>query len=155
MMGSVHGTRRISDQAAVTHLGPDFAASLAAIGLIQAHKVAAELRGVVIPALPASQRTFPSMMAKRLERRDIFQPMFLADLETLADMLEGQISAGSHVGWEADENHTRGGYEVICYENGAALLVHAVRRLDALADAIIVAIGAAHAQRAVGDLLDA
>lgn len=133
--------------------GPDLATSLAAIAMIQARYVATDLRDNVVPAVPTSQRTFPEMIARRLETGDIFHQDFAADVEALADILRRGIDAGAHVEWEADEHHVFGGYEVVCYDPGIVPLVHAVNELDDLRHALLATISAAQAMQSVQDLL--
>jgi hypothetical protein len=133
--------------------GPDLVASLAAIAMIQARFVAAELRENVVPALLTSQRVFPDMMARRLESGDIFRPDFVNDLEALADVLGRAIDAGAHLGWEGDEHHVHGGYEVVCYHGDVVPLVDAVNALDDLRHAVLATLSAAKAIRSVDDLL--
>lgn len=133
--------------------GPDLVASLATIAMIQARIVAAKLRDDVIPSLPTSARTFPEMIARRLESGDIFRSDFVNDLEALAEMLEREIDAGAHLGWEADEHHVRGGYEIVCYEAGVVPLVQAVNELEDLRHSLLATISAAQAMRSVDDML--
>lgn len=133
--------------------GPDLVASLAAIAMIQARVAADALRANVVPALPIAQRTFPSMVARRLETGDIFRQEFMADLDALADMLRQEIDAGAHVEWQADEHHVCGGYDVICYDPGVVPIVHAVNEIDDLRQSVLTTISAAQAMRSVEDLL--
>lgn len=133
--------------------GPDLVASLAGIAMIQAHIVAAELRDDVIPSLPTPARTFPEMIARRLEGGDIFRLDFVNDLEALADMLGQAIDAGAHLGWEADEHHVRGGYEIVFYDAAVVPLVDAVNEIDDLRHAVFTTLSAVEAMRSVEDLL--
>lgn len=133
--------------------GPDLANSLAAIAMIQANYVAVDLRGNIVPAVPTSQRTFPEMIARRLEAGDIFHQEFAADLEALGDMLRRNIDACAHVEWESDEHHICGGYEVVYYEPGIVSLVHAVSEIEELRHVVLATLSTAQATRSVDDLL--
>lgn len=133
--------------------GPDLATSLAAIAMIQARFVAGDLRNNVVPALPSSQRTFPAMMARRLETGDIFRQDCVGELEALMDMLRREIDGGADVSWEADEHHVCGGYEVVCYDARIVPLVDVVNELDDLRHALLATISAAQAIQSVEDLL--
>lgn len=133
--------------------GSDMVASLAAIAMIQARIVATELRDKVVPTLPTPTRAFPEMMARRLQRGDIFRLDFVDDLEALADMLRRAIDAGEHLEWEADDHHVRGGYEIVCYDADVVPLVQAVDELDDLRHALLATISAAEAMRSLDDLL--
>lgn len=133
--------------------GPDLVASLAAIAMIQARIAADELRENVVPALLTPARTFPEMIARRLEGGDIFHLDFVNDLEALADMLGQAIDAGAHLGWEADEHHVRGGYEIIFYDAAVVPLVDAVNELDDLHHAILTTLSAVKAMQSVEDML--
>lgn len=153
MSSMVSRAVRFLNQLPPAQSGPDLATSLAAIAMIQAQYVAADLRSNVVPAVRASQRTFPEMIARRLEAGDIFRQEFAADLEALADMLRRNIDACAHVEWEADGHHICGGYEVVYYESGIVPFVHAVNEIEELHHIVLATISAAQAMRSVDDLI--
>ena len=135
--------------------GPDVLISLVAMALGQARVTLTDLRGTVIPALSPARRTFPDHLARRLERGDIFDEALLRDLEAFTELVDRKVAEGTHVGWEADDHHVRGGYDVICLDDGIAALASAVCGLEDLSQAINSALDAVHAARVAEELLDA
>ena len=59
-----------------TEMTPDLITGVVTAALMQADVVADELDGTVIPGLPAAQRAFPSAIASKIARRDIFVDSF-------------------------------------------------------------------------------
>lgn len=133
---------------------PDLIAGLVAAAMMQADVVADELYDTVIPESPPAQRAFPSAIAGRITRRDIFEDTFARDLKTLIERLGGQIKDRTHVYFQADENHVRGGYESIFREPGAEPLAAALGELDLLYDLVSAAISAAGAVRVAANMID-
>ena len=102
---------------------------------------------------PAScPATHAQRIARSLAGREVFADAFVRHLQTLIDDVRREASAGAHVGWQADENHTRGGYETVFLEPRSAGLEAAALALEALASAIGHALDAASATRVAGEL---
>ncbi|WP_143071537.1 hypothetical protein [Tranquillimonas rosea] len=133
---------------------PDLVARLAALALMQAHIVADELHDVVIPLLPAAKRSFAASLARRIERGTVLEEEALRDLETFSDILAQQIDAGTHVYWQGDDNHVRGGYEAVHRESEARELANSAAELALLADIILATLSAARAVRETGALIE-
>ena len=137
-----------------TEMTPDLITGVVTAALIQADVVADELDGTVIPGLPAAQRAFPSAIASKIARRDIFDDGFARDLRTLIELLAGQVRKRTHVFFHGDENHVRGGYESIFREPGVQPLAAALGELDLLYDLISASLNATYALRVAGNLID-
>ena len=120
--------------------------------LVQCRVALTELDGAVIPALHPVRRTHAQRIARSLARREVFGDVFVRDLRTLIDDVRREASSGRHVGWQADENHTRGGYETVFLEPRSAKLEAAALALEALASAIGHALDAASAARIACEL---
>tara|TARA_R110002033_G_scaffold66393_1_gene117457 strand:+ start:67 stop:537 length:471 start_codon:yes stop_codon:yes gene_type:complete len=133
---------------------PDLLTGVVTAVLIQADVVADELFETIIPELPPAQRAFPSAMAGKIARRDIFDDSFARDLKTLSEQLGGQVRDRIHVYFHGDENHVRGGYESIFREPGAQALEAALSELALLHDLIAVSLSAANAVCVAGNLMD-
>ncbi|PHR06519.1 MAG: hypothetical protein COB29_10195 [Sulfitobacter sp.] len=133
---------------------PDLLTGVVTAALMQADVVADELYETVIPELPPAQRAFPSAMAGKIARRDIFDDSFARDLKTLIKQLGGQVGDRIHVYFHGDENHVRGGYESIFREPGAQALEAALSELDLLYDLISASLSAADAARVAATLMD-
>ena len=133
---------------------PDLIAGIVTAALMQADAVADELYDTVTPELPPAQRAFPSAIASKIARRDIFDDSFARDLRTLIERLGGQVRNRTHVYFHADENHVRGGYESIFREPGAQPLAAALGELDLLYDLVTAALSAAGAARVAANMID-
>lgn len=133
----------------------DVFVGLVAEALAAARFAASGLRDTVIPAWPPARRTFPEHLARRLERAEIFEERVVADLDTFLDLLSARIEHGTRIGWEADENHGRGGYEIVCQDEETAALSRCASNLRAARKSILVALQAASAIRLASELLDA
>ncbi len=120
-------------------------ASLTAIALMQSCVVSALIEDVLLPALPATSRMFPKALAKRMATKQIFTLSFVTDLKSLSLMIADVVESGSHRGWEADENHNRGGYNTVSYDDNIASLVHVLREMAGLGQAVLKAVCAAQA----------
>lgn len=145
---------RLSDLVKGVGLDQELLTQLVAVAYMQAHIAVAEVQDVVLPLLPASKRAFPASLARRLEKQRFLDDSFLRDLEAFIDMLERHIEEGTHVGWQVDENHVRGGYETIARAPGIETLAGALRELDLLHDTVLAALSGARALREAGILLD-
>ncbi|MGK7653816.1 hypothetical protein ACSQ76_15785 [Roseovarius sp. B08] len=133
---------------------PDLITGIVSAALWQADAVADELYETVIPELPPAQRGFPSAIARRIARRDIFDEGFTRDLKTLIERLGGQVKDRTHVYFHGDENHVRGGYECTFREPGAQPLSAARAELDLLYDLVAAALSAAGAARVAENMID-
>ncbi|MFD2741612.1 hypothetical protein ACFSUD_18775 [Sulfitobacter aestuarii] len=110
-------------------MSPDMVTRLAALTIMQAHIVADELRDTVIPLLPASKRSFAASLTRRIERGTVLEEDALRELVTFGELLTQQIEAGTHVYWQGEDNHVRGGFEAIHREPEPTFLTRAVNRL--------------------------
>lgn len=133
---------------------PDLITGIVTAALLQAEAVANELYDTVIPELPPAQRAFPSMIASKIARRDIFDDSFARDLKALIERLDGQVKDRTHVYFHADGHHVRGGYESIFREPGAQPLAAAIGELDLLYDLVAAALSAAGAARVAENMID-
>jgi len=133
-------------------LTPESLHSTIAIAFTQSRETANVLRRIVIPALPPVKRTLPDRLVRRIELGQIFHEAFLQDLEALAASLESMVTKGTHIGWQADEHHVRGGYEVTFVEDVALNLASARNDLNALISAIAIALDAVRATRVAQEL---
>ena len=138
-----------------TNLTHDLLVGLVARALALAEIAASGLHEKVIPAWPASRRLFPEKIALRLGEAKIFDNSFADDLGTLLGMIGAKIRAEMHVGWEPDEHHVRGGYEVCYADDTTHALIHAGNDLQSAREAITAVLYAVRAIRIADDLLDA
>ena len=145
---------RLSDLVKGSEITPDTVARLAALALMQAHIVADELQDVVIPILPPMRRTHATCLVLRNERGAILEEEALRDVETFISNLAQQINAGTHAYWQGDDNHVRGGYDVIFREPEAYELAAVSSELKLLADVILATLCAARAVRETTALID-
>ncbi|WP_282025324.1 hypothetical protein [Limimaricola cinnabarinus] len=155
MSGPVDVAPRIRALVDSGQMNHDAFAGLIAKALADAHVAAIGLREAVIPALPPSRRTFPDHLAQRLEDGRIFDESFVDDLNTLLGMLTVKVTAGTHIGWEADEHHICGGYEVVYTDEKTRALRHSATALAMARDAASAVLCAARAIRLVNELLNA
>lgn len=144
----------LSDLVKRVGLDQELLTQLVAVALMHARIAATEVHDVVLPLLPASKRAFPASLARRLEKLEILDEGFLRDLDAFLAMLERHVGAGTHVGWQADEIHVRGGYETVAHDPGIAALAGALREFDLLHDTVLAALSGARALRDAGMLLD-
>jgi hypothetical protein len=113
------------------------------------------LRDKVIPAWPPSKRTFPEHIARRLEKAQIFESAFADDLGTLLGLIAARIKDDMQVGWEPDENHVRGGYEVYYADDATHALIQSGNDLQVAREAITGVLYAVRAMRIADELLEA
>ncbi|MEQ5829469.1 hypothetical protein J3456_19180 [Sulfitobacter sp. NFXS29] len=126
--------------------------TIIAIAFTQSRETAHVLRQIVIPTLPPVKRTFPDRLIRRIEVGHIFNETLIQDLEVLAALIDSMIAKGTHFGWQADEHHVRGGYEVTFVEDDALDLASARREVDALTSAIARTLDAVRAGRVAEEL---
>lgn len=122
--------------------------------LRQARVARRYLHGTIIPALPPVRRTFAEHIIRQIDRDAIFDEVLVRDLETFIGLIEREIAVGIHAGWEADENHVKGGWEVVIRDERAAALEPAAVELKQLQLAIARVIDAAKATRLADTLID-
>ncbi len=136
-------------------MNQDLLTGLVAEALAKAQIAAVSLRNTVVPAWPPARRTFPEHVARRLERRKIFDETFVEDLNTFIEMLAARIRSETYVGWEADENHVRGGYEVVYADEETWALNRCAEDLGRTRDAVSAVLCAARALRLADEFLEA
>ena len=151
-VGVAPGVRALVEGRQMNH---DTLASLIAEALADERVAAIALRETVIPAWPPSRRIFPDHLARRLEDGLIFDEGFIGDLNTFLGMLTMKIAADTHIGWEADEHHVCGGYEVVYTDEETRTLTHSATALAMARDAAIAVLCVTRAVRLVEALLDA
>lgn len=128
---------------------------LVAAAIAEAEIAAQGLRDTVIPAWPPARRTFPQDIARRLEKAEIFDKDFPDELGTFLGSLATKIKSQMHVGWEADENHNRGGYEVLYADEETHALIRCANDLQSAREAITAVLYGVRAMRVADELLDA
>lgn len=138
-----------------TQMTNDLLIGLVAAAIAEAEIAAAGLRDTVIPAWPPARRTFPQEIARRLEKSEIFVDAFADDLGTFLGSLAAKIKSQMYVGWEADENHNRGGYEVIYADEETHALIRCANDLQSAREAITAVLYGVRAMRVAEELLDA
>ena len=154
MMAGSHAMPRLSHLIEGVAMTSDIVTRLAALAHMQAHIVANQLHDICIPRVPAAERRFAVKLAARLEQGALLADDVVQDLERLGDLLGRQIDNGTHVFWQDDENHVRGGYREVYREVDASLLAGVASELDLLADTILGTLSAARALREMGELND-
>ncbi len=127
---------------------------LVASAIAEAEIAAAGLRDTVIPAWPPARRTFPQDIARRLEKAEIFEGAFADDLGTFLGSLAAKIKSEMYIGWEADENHNRGGYEVLYADDETHALIRCANDLQSVREAITAVLYGVRALRVADELLD-
>lgn len=128
-------------------------ARLATIAILRSRLVVSLMNETVIPSLPPARRAATRMLAKRIERDDLFDEALLADIEALGDRLEGIVSAGTYVDWEPTDGHVRGGSEVVRQAPGIANLAVALEEVQLLHEALVATLSAARAVREAEQLI--
>ena len=128
-------------------------ARLATVAILRSRLVVSLLHERVIPSLPQAGRASARILARRLERDDLFDEVLLADLETLCDRLEGIVSAGTYLDWQSAEGHVHGGCEVVRRAPGITDLAVALEEVQLFHDALVATLSAARALREVELLL--
>lgn len=109
MSAGTRATPRLSDFGEKAEVPSDVVVQLSAAVLLQAHIAAGKLYDVIIPLLPPAKRSFALSIARRIERGTIFDEVVLRDIETFTGILAQRIEAGTHVYWQGDDHHVRGG----------------------------------------------
>lgn len=120
-------------------------ARLATIAILRSRLVVSLLHDTVIPALHPAARGAARVLARKLERGDLFDERLLADLGAMGDRLEAIVAAGTHLEWEAIDGHVRGGHEMLRQDPGIAELAIAQEEVQKLHDALMATVSAARA----------
>ncbi|NDU99883.1 hypothetical protein [Pseudoroseicyclus tamaricis] len=154
MKTGVRALPRLFDLVDGAEMTPDMVTRLAALAIMQAHIVADELHEIVIPLLPPARRTHAASIARRIERGEFLEEDVLSDVQTFNANLAQQIALGTHVYWQGDDNHVRGGYEAVYREPEACELAEVAGELALLADMILATLSAARAVRETATLID-
>ena len=145
---------RLSGLADAAEAPCDVVVRLSAAAFLQAHIAAGKLHDVVIPLLPPARRSFALSLAGRLQRGIILEEDVLRDIETFSGILAQRIDAGTHVYWQGDDHHVRGGYEEVYRDAEACALAQAAAELSQLASMILSTLSTARAIREAGALID-
>ena len=154
MKNNVNRYLRLSDLVEGTVVGHDMVSRLATVVVMQARIVVAELQECVLPALLPADRTGVRLLSRALERNDLFNDALLSEIEAVLDILRERVEAGTRLGWEPDDGHIRGGYQVVRQDEGVAALSVAAGELDLLHDALCATLAAARAMREAEQLLE-
>lgn len=76
----------------------------------------------------------------------------LRDIDAFISLVQREIEVGTHVGWEADDHHVRGGYERIGFVGRARTLVPALYGRVKLRTAIAGALEVVRAMSITADM---
>lgn len=76
----------------------------------------------IIPALSPGRRTFALYLSRHIEHGEIFNEPFQRDLQAFISMISQTVADGTFVGWEADEHHVHGGFDITCLDSCAKKL---------------------------------
>lgn len=101
----------------------------------------------VLPAMASEQNSFAKFVSRKVARDEIFEEAFLRDLSAFISDIQTQISDGTAVGWQADEYHVDGGYEVRHLTREAKVLRAAVDKMHGLSSAVAAVLDALRAER--------
>ena len=143
-----------TDRREGSEVAHDLLVGLVAQALALGEIAASRLRDTLIPEWTPSRRLFPETIARRLEQAKIFDTAFADDLGTLLGMLGVKIKADMHVGWEPDEHHVHGGYEVYYADDTTRALIQTGNDLHCAREAIAAVLYMVQAIRVADDLLD-
>lgn len=80
--------------------------------LLAGRRVRLQLRDSVIPALPTARRTLAERLIREIEQDTFFSERALQDIDAFVAAVESEVAANTKMGWEADDNHVRGGYQI-------------------------------------------
>ncbi|WP_209427471.1 hypothetical protein [Pararhodobacter sp. SW119] len=119
-----------------------------------ARTVRDQLIGTVVPALPPARRTFAEWLGRKLENGAFFEESMVRDIDAFIAEIERLFAAGTHIGWEADAHHVRGGYPVVYLDDRARALEPVVDDLRLLRTAIVRVLDTARAASIAGSLAD-
>ena len=132
---------------------PDRIGALAEKAVSRARLADRRLHEEAVPALQPSRRSFAQHLSRRLSRSDLFEEAFVRDLRAFLGVLDVEIEAGTHHGWEFDENDVHGASPTLYLEADATTLASCRADLLGLCEAIEAALDAARAERMVEVLL--
>jgi hypothetical protein len=126
---------------------PDSLTSAVERGLGQARVVRSMLYDSVIPHLPNLKRGAAEHIARRINRGSIFDETMLHDLGALIALVEREAEAGTHRGWQADENHIEGGRPLIHRDERAEALASSTIHLRGFHEGIAAVLDTVEAER--------
>jgi len=106
----------------------------------------------IIPALSPARRTFALYLSRQIEHGKIFNEPFQRDLQAFISMISQTVADGTFVGWEADEHHVHGGFDIICLDSCAKKLGPTVDELWHFWSAITQVLDAIKAIAVVSEL---
>jgi|GEM_PF-2054923 len=149
MTAPIYDLLMLSDLVDGIEMTPDLIKRLVALAFMQARIAATEIKEKAIPCLPPARRNFAVNIMRRIEQGSIFDDAFMRDLDAISQTIDNRIDEGTHVYWQSDEHHTRGGYEVSCFTPEVSKLDAAARELALLRDVILATTCSA---RASGEL---
>ena len=132
--------------------GADDLRRLVAAALGHARTVRSQLLETAIPALPPARRSFAEWLVRKLAQGAFFDEPTSRDIDAFIDFVEHQVEAGTHLGWEADEHHVRGGYDVVYLDARAKALSPVLADLRKLQAAIARVLDEARAATVAADL---
>jgi hypothetical protein len=124
-----------------------------AYALRQARNVRAMLAEAVIPAISPARRSFADWLVQTLDHGKFFDEPALRDIDAFISLLQREIDQGTYIGWEADEYHVRGGYELIELDARARSLAPALDELCKLRSSIATALDVARARSVMQDMV--
>jgi hypothetical protein len=107
----------------------------------------------ILPNLDPARRTFATYLRRQIAQGDVLNEPFLRDLEAFISMINQAVSNGTHIGWEADEHHVQGGFDIVQLDHSAQVLGSTVGALWQFWSAIAQVIDETKASAAVSDLI--
>lgn len=119
----------------------------------QARTIRAMVYDTVIPHLPPLRRGAAEHIIRLIDRRRIFNEATLHDLDALITLVEREAEVGTHYGWQADDDHVRGGWPTVHRDERASALSSSASELGRFHRAIAAVLDAAEAERAANRLL--
>ncbi|EAR51818.1 hypothetical protein OG2516_15994 [Oceanicola granulosus HTCC2516] len=134
--------------------GPGQLAAAVEQALDQARAIRAMLYDTVIPHLPPLRRGAAEHIIRCIDRGSIFLEKMLHDLDALIALVEREAEAGTRHGWQADDNHVRGGWPTLHRDERASALSWSASELSRFHGAIAAVLDAAKAERATTRLLE-
>lgn len=137
----------------MTDMAPTRLTGLVEAALGQSRTIRAMLHDQVIPHLPPLRRGAAEHVARQLAPSQIFRTELLHDLDALISLSEREAEAGTHVGWEADECHTRGGWPTLWRDERAAALAASAAELRRFRNSITTVLDALEAERLTNRLM--
>lgn len=135
-------------------LTSEVAAGLVATVLFTAHEAQLALDEAILPAWVPSKRGLVTHVLRVISSGAVFTDAFVQDLDTFVLAAERLVDCETEAGWEADENHSRGGYPVTIRSVRAMQIEGALPEIYAFREALLAAMSALEALRRMPELLD-